>query len=285
MRLRVDHTTQYTFETPRKAVLQSHRLFPSTFAGQSVVTWAIDGPEDSLVGCAFRDGAGDQTATLRVRGPVEALTIHVTGVVETTDLAGVLRGHRERVPPLAYLRPTRVTRPDMAVIDLAEKAVSGLSGAPRLDHAHALAGAVPAALSYTSGSTDAATTAADALDGAEGVCQDYAHLLIAAALSQDIPARYVAGYLFAGDADIPGPEEAQTPMGPDSQASHAWAELNIEGLGWIGFDPSNECCPDARYIRLCSGYDAYDAAPIRGLSDGQGEESLKVHVAVSQEQQ
>ncbi|PWR04090.1 transglutaminase family protein [Meridianimarinicoccus roseus] len=294
MKLKVSHTTVYRFEQPQKAVLQSHRLTPSHFAGQSRLSWSVDVPEGAVYGSRFRDGAGDETATMRFSGPVSKLTIHVHGTVETTDLAGVLRGHREKVAPAAYIRPTRMTRPDLAISELAATALAELDGGSALERAHALSGAVSSVMTYVPGTTNAQTTAAEALAGGEGVCQDFAHLLTAAAISVDIPARYVAGYLFSGDADGPAPEaakeaspgtEAQTPMGPDSQASHAWAELFIEGLGWVGFDPSNECCPDARYIRLCSGFDAFDAAPIRGLSNGMGEEQLNVDVAVTQEQQ
>jgi transglutaminase-like putative cysteine protease len=180
---------------------------------------------------------------------------------------------------MAYLRPTRVTRPDLAIEELASAALADLGNATALDRAHALAAAVETAIIYKPDITDAHTTASEALAGGEGVCQDHAHALIAAALSQDMPARYVAGYLFASDMD-----DAEAPR-PTSQASHAWAELFIDGLGWIGFDPANGCCPDHRYIRMCSGFDAFDAAPIRGLSSGAGEETLNVDVAVMQEQQ
>ena len=105
------------------------------------------------------------------------------------------------------------------------------------------------------------------------MCQDHAHVLIAAARSADIPARYVSGYLQSGSD------------GSDHEAAHAWAELHVPGLGWIGFDPANRCCPDARYIRLGSGLDARDAAPIRGISRGMGGESLAVRVAVQMAEQ
>ena len=70
-----------------------------------------------------------------------------------------------------------------------------------------------------------------------------------------------------------------------AQASHAWAEIHVDGLGWVGFDAANNCCPDDRYVRLCSGFDAFDAAPIRGLAMGRGDEDLEVAVAVEAVQQ
>jgi transglutaminase-like putative cysteine protease len=69
------------------------------------------------------------------------------------------------------------------------------------------------------------------------------------------------------------------------EAAHAWAELWVAGLGWVGFDPANRCCPDARYIRLGSGMDARDAAPIRGIARGMGAETMDVSVAIQSVQQ
>ena len=85
-----------------------------------------------------------------------------------------------------------------------------------------------------------------------------AHALIALAHAAGLPARYVTGYLLTGDDAEAG------------EAAHAWAEIYVDGLGWIGFDPANRCCPDERYIRLGSGRDAREAAPIRGVSRGGG---------------
>ena len=89
----------------------------------------------------------------------------------------------------------------------------------------------------------------------------------------NIPARYVTGYLYVNeDGDHRG-------------ESHAWAELYIDDLGWVGFDPTNNCCPDERYIRIGSGLDAEGAALIRGVSRGVGEESMETSVKISSMQQ
>ena len=70
----------------------------------------------------------------------------------------------------------------------------------------------------------------------------------------------------------------------EGEAAHAWAELHVDGLGWIGFDPANRCCPDERYIRLGSGRDAREAAPIRGVSRGGAGEAMDVTVVVAAQQ-
>ena len=266
MILSVQHVTQYRYDEPVRFAVQSHRLTPSVFDGQKVLGWQVM-VSDGVRGGGFRDGAGDWVQGWSVRGPVAEITISVQGQVDTSDLNGMLTGHRETVPPEAYLRATRPTLANAALADLALTC----GGAQALDRAHRLSGAVSDAIVYTPGTTLADTTAAEALALGTGVCQDQAHALIAMARHGDIPARYVSGYLMA--------------KGASGEASHAWAELWIRGLGWIGFDPANRCCPDDRYIRLGSGYDAQDAAPIRGFSRGLATESLDVTVAVQTLQQ
>ena len=266
MILSVQHLTHYHYGAPVRGVVQSHRLQPSRFDGQKVLAWQVS-VSDGIRGGSFRDGAGDLIQGWTVAGPVDAITISVQGQVETRDLAGMLTGLRETVPPEAYLAETLPTRADAALTDLAR----GAGGDGPLDMAHRLSGAVAGAIAYRPGATQVLTTAAEALALGAGVCQDQAHALIAMARVMGMPARYASGYLMAEAAD--------------HQAAHAWAEIWVQGLGWIGFDPANECCPDARYIRLGSGYDAQDAAPIRGVSRGAGAESLDVTVAIQMVQQ
>lgn len=271
MRLSVDHATNYAFDPPMRGVVQSLRLTPTAFEAQQILDWdiALDGAKR---GAAFRDGAGDWIETITLLGPVDLLTITVRGTVETRDTGGVLRGHRERIVPEAYLRPTHATRPDRALRDLAAGAVDGLDAGDHLSLAHALSNAVADAITYTPGETEHGTSAAEALALGHGVCQDHAHALIAAAIALEMPARYVTGYLFS-DA-----------KGEAHEASHAWAEVFVPDLGWVGFDPANRVCPDARYIRLGSGADAIEAAPIRGVSLGLGTEVLNVSVTISEAQ-
>lgn len=267
MRLKVDHVTRYFYAQPVRAVVQSHRMTPSVFDGQKVLDWAVT-VTDGLPGGTFRDGAGDMIQSWSVLGPVSEIAVHVLGTVETTDLSGLLRGHRELVPPEAYLNDTLPTRIDQALAGLAQglDVVGDMLGA-----AHTLSARVSDAIVYRSGTTDSKTTASEAMTLGKGVCQDQAHAMIAVARHLGIPARYVSGYLhMSGDV-------------VSEEAAHAWAELHITGLGWVGFDPANRCCPDARYIRLGSGLDAQDAAPIRGTARGHGAERLEVNVAITEQ--
>lgn len=270
MIISVSHRSVYLYDAPLRIAAQSLRLTPSVFDGQRVLSWSVE-VGGGLRGAGFRDGAGDWIESWSVRGPADRIEVTVTGQVETADLAGMLKGHRESVHPLVYLRDTKATEADAALAELAATSVE--AGASPLENGHALARAVSGAIAYRPGVTAARTSAAEALALGEGVCQDHAHALIAAARSIDIPARYVSGYLLADHE------------GRAHEAAHAWAELWIDGLGWVGFDPANECCPNDLYVRIGSGFDAQDAAPIRGIASGPGSETLDVTVAVSAGQQ
>jgi len=266
MRLTVDHVTRYRYDTPVRSLVQSHRLTPADCDSQRVLDWTVE-VSGGTPGGSFRDGAGDRVQGWTVAGPTDEVVVTVRGVVETADTSGVLRGLRETVVPACYLVDTAATGITAALAELA----AGVEATDPLALAHGLAAAVTGAIAYRPGATHAHTTAGEALALGEGVCQDHAHALIACARSRGLPARYVSGYLFAS-AD-----------GKPHEAAHAWAELHVAGLGWVGFDPANECCPDERYIRLGSGLDARDAAPIKGVArgrSGDAPEELDVAVAV-----
>lgn len=269
MRLTVEHTSTYSLDPPRARVVQSHRMTPARTQAQSIQKWEVT-CEDAAFGAGFTDGAGDHITTMTVAGPVTQLAIHVSGTVDTTDTAGILRGHKEVVAPDVYLRKTRTTAPGIGLVKLADR----LAGQdPRtLEAAHDMTNLVADTVTYTPGATDVEMTAAEVVDLGHGVCQDQTQVLIAIARMLGVPARYVTGYLFSDAA------------GNAHEASHAWAELYVSDLGWVGFDATNRCCPDERYIRLGSGMDALDAAPIRGISLGGGAEMLDISVNVAAQQ-
>ena len=268
MRLIVEHSTSYSFEAPRKRVVQSHRLTPADSAAQTIRAWSV-AADGASFGAAFVDGAGNRVSTMTVPGPVDGVAVLVRGEVETADTAGVLRGHRETVAPPVYLRETWATAAGIGLHELGAQVSAPLG---TLDAAHEMCALVADTIAYTPGVTEADMTAADVVELGQGVCQDQTQVLIAIARIRGTPARYVTGYLLAGDETV------------GDEASHAWAELYLPDLGWVGFDPANRCCPDARYIRVSSGLDALDAAPIRGISLGAGEESMDIQVSVAAQQ-
>src|SRR5690606_3359672 len=116
-------------------------------------------------------------------------------------------------------------------------------------------------LSYHKNITTVATTASEALKLKKGVCQDYAHLFIAFSRANRIPVRYVSGYLNQGKKFF------------GSSFMHAWVEVYIPALGWVGFDPTNNLLVDENYIKVAHGADYLDCAPIKGVLKSIGQES------------
>lgn len=272
MILTVLHKTRYQFATPVRGIIQSLRLAPSKCDSQKVLDWSIEIPGATL-STPFRDGCGDMLCSATIRAAVPEIEVTVSGRVETIDTAGILRGHRDRVPPRAYMRNTPRTDANRVIQALATDALADAQNASQLEQAHLLMQAVAEALPYQPGVTEAHSTAAEAMTAGAGVCQDHAHVLIACAHVAGLPARYASGYLLASSD------------GEAHEASHAWAEIYIDDLGWVGFDAANRCCPNDHYIRLGSGLDALDAAPIRGLVRADVAENLDVQVVIEATQQ
>ncbi len=268
MRLTIEHTTRYSYDQPQRRISQSLRMVPASFEGQRVLDWEIS-CEGGTIGAEFTDGAGDEVKTLTVSGPVEQIEIVVRGTVETADTTGILKKHKEVIHPTVYLRDTRLTDPDGGIRVIAATARDSYPD-DQLGLAHELARQTAERVVYTPGTTDQDVTATQALEAGMGVCQDQAHVLISLARCAGLPARYVTGYLHS------------TSDGASHEASHAWAEVFVKDIGWVGFDPANTCCPDERHIRLGSGLDALEAAPVRGISFGSGEETMDFSLSVSQ---
>jgi transglutaminase-like putative cysteine protease len=136
----------------------------------------------------------------------------------------------------------------------------------------AIMGHIHAKFTYTPNITTVHTHMRDVLADRRGVCQDFAHMMIGLCRAVQIPAVYVSGYLYNGARD--------QLLG--SQASHAWCEVFMPGLGWCGLDPTNNQRTDERYIKLAVGRDYADVAPIRGHYKGTTDRKMEVEVVVEQ---
>jgi transglutaminase-like putative cysteine protease len=112
------------------------------------------------------------------------------------------------------------------------------------------------------------TTADEVLALGRGVCQDFAHVLIAACRSGGIPARYVSGYLYDAEAEA------------EHAASHAWVDVFNPELGWLSLDPTHDREQNDHYVRVAVGRDYADVPPTRGVYRGTASESLEVSVRV-----
>ena len=265
MLLTLVHETHYRYDQPAWGVAQALRLWPAPSASQAVKSWRVEVAGKALRATAV-DGFGNPVASHAIDHPVDELRISVRGQVQTRDRSGIHGDDAGGLPPLFFLAPTELTRASPELVEFAETQTGQGTG---LDRLHRLAQAVRDRVDYVPDTTHAGTRAAEAFAAGTGVCQDHAHVLIAAARHLGFPARYISGYLC--------------PMDPQADsASHAWAELFVEGLGWVGFDAANRVSPDEHYVRVACGRDYRDAAPIRGLHRGGAGEQLDVDVRIAQ---
>lgn len=263
MRIQITHRTRYTYEPAASQVALRLRLFPSSFDGQRLISWAVTVNEET-VEPLFTDGFGDQIALWHFREPCEAVEVTAAGVIETVDKAGVVAGLPRRPAPGVFLRSTALTKSSEKLREL----TSTIEAESELERMHALSEAVENAIEYRKGATTSDSSVEDVLEQGSGVCQDFAHLFISAARQLGTPARYVSGYLLT--------EEGEDEL----FETHAWAEAFVKGLGWVGFDPANGTCPTERYVRLSCGLDANYAAPIRGAVSSESEVELEADVKI-----
>ena len=264
MRLSIRHATTYAYDPPAERCALRLRLYPPSFDSQRVISWKVS-VNGQVVPALLSTATGDRESIWTAAAGGAEVAIVAEGEVETRDTAGVVKGLKDAVRPQVYLRPTPLTETDKRIEELA----ASISGATKaLDQMHGLFNAVAEAVAYKPGATSSSTTAAQALKAGHGVCQDHAHVFIAAARVLKFPARYVVGYLLASEEKL--------------TETHAWAEAWAPDIGWVGFDPSNRLCPTDRYVRLGCGLDAADAAPIRGNVSGGPKERLSASVDIAQ---
>ena len=265
MHLKISHDTIYRYDQAANLIIQALRMWPAASAGQKVKQWRVN-VDGKPLKPTCTDGFGNPVATHTIDRRVESVQLSVHGEVETRDLNGVQVSADELLPPMFYLAGTALTESNAEIAALANQ-VAG-EGNDVLDRLHRLCNGVRDHVDYLPYQTDAETTAIAAFEARAGVCQDHAHVLISAARSLGFPARYVSGYLC--------------PFGDTAAASHAWAEIHVQDLGWVGFDAANRQSPDERYVRIGCGRDYRDAAPVRGVRLGGLAETLEVEVSIAE---
>ncbi len=273
MLLKIFHQTSYRYDRPIRRGLFQLRLHPKGGRGQEVRSWStrIGGGTKEVT---FTDQFDNQVDLVSAHAHANEVVLTGEGEVEVTDASGVFGPHRGNIPLWLYLRETETTRPGSGIRQLAEDVSTewqtGSPGRGDVGLLHSLSSHVLSRISYQPGTTDTTTRAEDALEAGRGVCQDHTHAFLAASRCLGFPARYVSGYLESGDNG-------------DEQAGHAWAEVHVDGLGWVGFDVSNGISPDDRYVRVATGLDYQDAAPVRGMRSGDAAESMRVSLQVTQQ--
>ncbi|GAB3356908.1 MULTISPECIES: transglutaminase family protein [Giesbergeria] len=260
MHLLITHETVYRYDRLVERSTQYLRLTPRSEHGLKVLSWQLTLPV--LASCC-QDAYGNTTHVLTLDKPVQEIRLLVSGEVQTPDSppAPCLE---DRLPPEVFLRSSTLTNADTALRDFALGYALALRADP-LDGLWQLMRALGRAMHYMPGSTEVAVPVAQAFAQGLGGCQNHAQVLSSCVRLLGLPARYVSGYLV-GDAT--------------QVASHAWAEVRLP-QGWLGFDVSNQCLVDGRYVRLAIGVDYADACPVRGMRVGGGQEQLHAAVQIN----
>lgn len=266
MRMKIAHLTRYTFDAPVSYALQQIRLTPKSRHGQNVLSWSLS-LEGATRQADFIDHFNNQTQLVSIDPGVTEVVLRTEGEVETWDTSGVTDQHGGWTPVWLYRRSTPLTAPGPTTRKIARSI--GDDYTDDIARLHALMAAIEEAVKYETGRTEVSTTAEEAAAAGHGVCQDHTHIFISCARLLGYPARYVSGYLMMLDR-------------VQQDASHAWAEAYVDGLGWVGFDVSNAISPDEKYVAAATGLDYLDAAPVSGLMFGHGPEGLEVSVQVQQ---
>ena len=282
----VRHATTYHYEQPVTLSTHRLRLTPRETPRQKLRRFALDVAPEGARLVAERDIFGNAAHLLDLRQDHDTLTIEARSVVERLPAAppvdatpweqvaaaAARPGGTEALAAAPFAFPSRFTGADDALEDWARTCFT--PGRPALEAAAAMMSRIHADWAYDPEATHAGTTAVEAFGLKRGVCQDFAHVFLAACRALGLPARYVSGYLLTHP-----PEGQPRLIGAD--ASHAWAALWTPEAGWAEFDPTNDCVPDLEHVTCAWGRDYADVGPVVGVVLGAGAHRLEVAVDVT----
>ncbi|WP_343581002.1 transglutaminase family protein [Acinetobacter sp.] len=256
MKLMVNHQTHYRYTEVARNSVQSIKMMPQSSRHQSIENWQISVP--GQYSCQ-RDAFNNLWITATQRHEYRYLTIMAQGVV---DLHATEVGYVETdISPMIFLQRTAMTCCDLNMTDFAQSVVAAKNRQNLIVLSEKILEQVP----YQPESTSVTTSAIEAFYAGQGVCQDHAHILIAMCRALQLPARYVSGYIY--DKNQP------------HLASHAWAEIFVDNE-WYCFDVSNQRFTPQNHIYVAVGRDYLDVAPVRGIREQGGVESMMSVVQV-----
>lgn len=289
MRFHIEHTTEYRYSEPATESFSELRLRPRDSLRQKVSRHYTRVQPAVLVE-SHTDYFGNFVETVSI--PFRHPSLVVTSVcdVETKPLADVIEAvdlsvaeARQLYTPNRrvlhdFLRPSAFIRFPPAVTELAADFLP--PSAPFVPAIRALNEYLFRSLKYRPGVTDTRTTVEEFLIAREGVCQDFAHLMISVCRAGGIPARYISGYIETDPIpDADGSTEGTALIG--ATASHAWLEIFSPNGFWVGFDPTNNCLEGGRHVQIGVGRDYSDVPPLKGVFQGSNSQTLSVQVRVT----
>lgn len=288
-RYHVEHETRYAYTAPVSQSWQLARLTPRALPWQRLLSHLllVDPPADERHDVADSFGnavthfalhRAHRLLRVNMRCTVEVGERPVPGPVPGGETWEAVRERLQRGPQFGDLVPARMGEPTPLVpLSAAAHDYAAASLAPGRDWLGAvcdLMHRIHADFEFEPGATTVSTSVDEVLRQRRGVCQDFAHLLLACLRAHGLAARYVSGYLLTE----PPPGQPRL-LGVD--ASHAWVAAYSPSHGWVEFDPTNDQLADQRYITLAWGADFADVVPLRGVILGGGTQEMAVSVSVA----
>jgi len=275
------HITRHIYQSPVTQCLNELRLIPRTLPGQQVYESNIRlEPEASDI-LKRKDYFGNHVTDVAVLRPHTRFVIEAKSIVEVSPQSQQLvptlsweeardrlarSSNDESLEALEFVfdSPFVVRGPELA--DFARPSFT--PNRPLLEVVQELTSRIHSEFRYRPKSTSIDVPLLRVLEERQGVCQDFAHIMIGALRSLRLAARYVSGYLRSS-ANSQGAE-----------ASHAWVSVFFPGSGWLSFDPTNDVMPSDGHVTLAFGRDYGDVAPVKGITVGGGVQNIEVEVHV-----
>ena len=293
MQLQITHETHYDYVPQVDIAQHMAYLQPLTTANQQLLAYSLHISPEPAQSTVVRDVYGNQRQFFSLQSPHQQLTVVARSVVSTQcrpDLPSKIsweaareifkysaHTHYDTATEFVFPSPYVPRHPDFAAYARA----SFEADKPLVACARDLMHRINREFTYESQSTQINTPALEALAQRKGVCQDFAHIMVACLRALGLPARYVSGYLLTQ------PEDGQVRL-IGSDASHAWVAAYIpdapSGQRWLDLDPTNDRdgwgSPGEDYVTLAVGRDYSDVSPMRGVIHGGANHILSVGVTV-----
>lgn len=273
MLIGIEHTTELSYSGLISETVMELRMAPRQEAIQQRLSFDLAvGPTCQIR--SYFDWLGNTVHAFSVNGLHKSVKIVASSVVQTSHRHPKTHGAVDQwpmvgLPDYTLLDFLKLEDPigDCEALNQIAKEVKPREQAPLLDVAHAVMKFISDEFQYEKGVTGVSTTVEEVLNYRRGVCQDFAQVMVGILRKLGIPARYVSGFIHAGQRGYRG--SAQT---------HAWAEAYFPSIGWIGFDPTNNCIAGENFVKMAVGGNYRDVPPHKGVYRGSARETMSVSV-------
>ena len=276
----IRHVTRFRYSAPVRESVMELRMQPRSEGPQTLRSFQIvTNPRTQLY--AYTDHLGNAVYHFNLLRDHDELRIEAQAMVEMRAFAPL----PERLDSLEWgrynncnlrddhfdmLGPSNLARLSPELIGFMKSAGLEKPEGDPLTAMKKLNQTIFQSFQYQPGVTEVDSPLEHALREGRGVCQDFAHIMTAIARAWGVPARYVSGYMFHR-----GSEDRS-----EADATHAWVEVYLPSLGWVGFDPTNNILATERHVRAAVGRDYADVPPTRGTFKGVAESELSASVAI-----